>query len=108
MASTLQDIVSTARFELNDDDKERYSDGMLLTFAQDGLATMKSIRPDLFLADMALDPTVLTLASPFPLDLMFKPVLQDYVVMRAQRRNDEHVNTGHVTMMAKFFEGRLM
>jgi hypothetical protein len=105
---SMQDIVDTARFELNDDDKERYSDGILLTFAQDGLATMKLIRPDLFLSNMSLDPTVLTLVSQFPLDLMYKPVLQDYVVMRAQRRNDEHVNSGHVTMMAKFFEGRLM
>lgn len=105
---TIQACIDIARIDLNDDDKERYKDAEhMLPHAREAIAVMLNMRPDLFFGNYDLDPYALTLASDVPFDVQYVPALTEYLVMRAQRKDDDYVNSGAVTLAAQFFERRL-
>lgn len=109
MAVTFQQVCDAARLDLNDADKTRYSDADLLKFANDGVRTIFQMRPDLFIGNMAYDFGVDALiGATIPISGIYKPVLQDYIVFRAQKRDDEHVNDGHVPAALAWFKERLL
>lgn len=108
MAFTIQDALDGARYELNDDDKERYQDAAhLLAFARDGISVMLNMRPDLFIGNLTLDVSAIGVGDALPFDAQYKPALQEYIVHRAQRRDDDYANDGHVAMASQLFEKRL-
>jgi hypothetical protein len=105
---TIQECIDIARIDLNDDDKERYRDAEhMLRHAREGVAVMLNMRPDLFFGNYDLDPYALALSDPIPFEVQYAPALQEYLVMRAQRKDDDYVNSGAVTLSAQFFERRL-
>lgn len=109
MAVTFQQVCDAARLDLNDADKTRYADADLLKFANDGIRIMFQMRPDLFIGNMAYDfGTDLAIGITVPMSPVYKPMLQDYVVFRASKRDDEHVNDGHTAAGLAWFKERLL
>lgn len=92
----LQSVLDLARIPLNDADKDRYSDAdALLPFLRHGLLAAYRRRPDLFIGQLAVTPSFLTLAlvDPFPLPDEYIQVFADWVTARAETVDDEHVNS---------------
>lgn len=109
---TVQDVVDLARITLNDADKVRDSDPDLAKFVNSGLDEFYMLRPDLFIgsftAAAASEGHQLELAEPLPIDGRWKQLLADYVVARAQTKDDEHVNSNRVALMLRTLEARLV
>lgn len=104
MAFTYQSIVDLARLPLNDEDKTRYPDDVLLAYANHGLLALVKRRPDLFVGNYSNLPNgEKTLADAFPLGAEYVQTVADYVVARAEMADDEHVNSGRAAAFAQLF-----
>ena len=110
---TLQSIVDLARESLNDDKTSgsdsacRYKDASLLLHANDGLDQIRNMRPDLFIGQFNFDGSQAVLTDYFPLSLRYKRALADYIIFRAESKDDDAVNSARVDLMAKLFTGEL-
>ena len=106
--STLQSIVDDARVLLNDADKNRYADTLLLKYANEALGEAKRIRPDLFIGTFktALSSLALTDTSPLPLE--YEAYLKDYVIARANSQDDEYSIDGRASAFMQRFKTGLM
>jgi hypothetical protein len=98
--STLQDVVSLARIDLNDATTNpssgdavtpRYPDADLLKFANNGIAKALVMRQDLNFGNYANAYTDLTLTDAFPLPIEYRPAISAYVVACNQSGDDEFV-----------------
>jgi len=107
MAYTMQQVIDRARFPLNDENKVRNPDDECLLYAIDGLLTIRDKRPDLFIGNWAVDLSALTLVSVFPLADTYAPAVQDYIIFRAELKDDEHVNSNRSSQSLNFFAGRI-
>lgn len=107
MARTVAEVIASARPTLNDEDGTRYPDDQLVGFVIDGLNTMKNGRPDLFLGAYGSSFGTMTTASALPIDEQFFRPIVDYVVFRAETKDDEHVVSGRAELMAKLAIGFL-
>jgi hypothetical protein len=103
MPYTAQQIVDDARVPLNDADKVRYSDALLLTYLNHAILLARKSRPDLFLGLWATLPADLTLVSEFPVDDMYYPLFVDYVTGRAETLDDEHVESSRAMAFIQNF-----
>lgn len=107
------DVIALARQTLNDRDTDalRDSDADLLKYVNDGLDEMFLLRPDLFIGSMTgtamSQGHQLALDGDLPVAGLYRRVLADYVIFRADSKDDEHANSGRAAAFAKFFEGRL-
>lgn len=87
----IQDLVNLARLDLNDEDKDRYTDIQLLnhirTYVQEALRS----RPDLFIGRFfATTPSyTLLLSDKFPMSDRYIRSCADYVIARAMMNNTE-------------------
>lgn len=108
-APTLQNVVDLAREDLNDAAKTRYADSVLLKHANDGLDAMLMGRPDLFIGQFTTmqDGAQFALGDNLPVEGRFKRVLADYIVFRAESKDDDAVNAGRAELMAKLFQAEL-
>lgn len=106
--STLQDVVDAAREPLNDEDKVRYPDPALLRHANAGIRRAYQVRPDLRLGSYATPVVDKTLTDAFPLDDAYFQAIVDYVVFRAETKDDEHVNSNRVTVFLNSFSQALL
>lgn len=106
--STLQTIVDGARVLLNDSDKNRYADTLLLQYANEAIAEAKRIRPDFFLgAFKAALPTLgLTDTSPIPIE--YEGYVKDYVIARANSQDDEYSIDGRASAFMQRFKTGMM
>ncbi len=79
-----QQLLDRARIPLNDADKARYTDTVLLEYLNEGLQWLRRERPDLFMG--ALNKPLATLATDtdVPLGAQWHAPLADYVSARAQ------------------------
>lgn len=106
MAYTIQQLIDEARIPLNDADKDRYSDPLLLSYVNDALLLCKKNRPDLFLGRFSTVTVPVTLASNFPVSEMYYPLFKDYVTGRAETIDDEHTeNSRAVAFIQNFMMG---
>lgn len=104
MAYTYQTIVDLARKPLNDADKARYSDEMLLLFANHGMLQIAKRRPDLFIGQFGNMPTgEAVLSDSFQLEPGYAQVVADYVTARAEMMDDEHANSGRAQVYVNLF-----
>lgn len=104
MAATFQPVVDLARIPLNDADKVRYSDELLMAYANHGLLQILKRRPDLFVGQFASLPTGGNLlADAFPLPGEYIQTLADYIAARAELTDDEHVNSARAAIFAQLF-----
>lgn len=89
--TTLQHVINTSRVDINDDDKVRYSDAVLLSYANSYIQEIYKNRPDL-LHRVVLNPPItatLLLTSQFPLSDRYIRPCADYIIARAKMRNTE-------------------
>lgn len=112
MPYTIQDVIDLARKDLNDADAARYEDtDDLLRYANDGLDELFLLRPDVFIGSFVAaaltDGNARALGDTLLVDGRLRRALADYIVARAEMRDDEHVNSGRAVAMAGFFEKRL-
>lgn len=89
MARTFQNAIDRARIPLNDDDKDRYTDVQLLSYANDAILILRQKRPDLFFGAWTPSPTEYILSDNLPVDDRYFPAVADYVTARAETRDDE-------------------
>lgn len=106
--STFQTIIDDARVLLQDAEKTRYSDSLLLKYANEAIAYSKRIRPDLFLGTYktTLGTYALTDSTPLPPEYEF--CLKDYVVGRANAIDDEYSLDGRAGAFNQNFKTVLM
>ena len=108
---TYQSAVDLARIPLNDADKDRYPDDMLLAFANQGILQILKRRPDLFSGQLARLPDWADgerlPGDTFPLPAQYLQTVADYVTFRAEMADDEHVSSGRASAFARFFEGEI-
>ncbi len=109
--ATFQQIINSARVVLNDvildvNTVTRYSDPELLEFARAALVDARKMRLDLFLSNMtgAFPAFAATDTVPIPEDYIVP--LVDYVIHRAELRDDEFAVDGRAaTLYQKFKNG---
>lgn len=106
--STMQDVLDDARGPLNDAAKIRYPDTTLLRYANAGLHRAYMVRPDLRFGSYTTAVTDKALGDTFPLPEQYRQVIADYVTFRAETPDDEHVNSGRVTVFMQSFSQGLL
>ena len=109
---TIQDVCDLADETLNDegdDSERRWPNARRLKFCQDALDAVRNLRPDLFIGQFGtFDSFSLTLVSTFPIDPSYRRVVADYIIMRCETGDDEHVNSNRVKLAYDFFKARLV
>ena len=103
MTIALQSVVDLARLDLNDADKVRSTDADLLKFANDGIAKVKVMRPDLNFGNYSTAYADLALTDPFPLGLEYRPGISNYIVMRSEVSDDAFANEQRAIQGLKMF-----
>jgi hypothetical protein len=106
--STLQVIVDDARVLLNDGDKNRYADSLLLKYANEALGEAKRIRPDLFLGSFKTALSSYALTDTSPLTLEYEAYIKDYIVARSNSQDDEYSIDGRASAFMQRFKTGLM
>lgn len=111
--ATFKQIIDDARVLLNDevlfeDTTPRYTEAQLLRFAQQALVDARRIRPDLFLANLTGAFPTYTADQTVPIpDEYFVPLV-DYVVSRAELREDEFAMDGRASGLFQKFKAGLL
>lgn len=106
--ATFQQIINDARVILNDvvlDETTvtRYTEAQLLTYAREALVMARRFRPDLFLSNLTGAFPTYVASDTVPLDERYKVPMVDYVVHRAEFRDDEFAVGGRAdAMFVKF------
>lgn len=106
--ATFTNLTDSARVLLNDVDKVRYSDAQLLEYANEALAETRRIRPDLFVGSYTTALATYTGGQTVPLTSEYHQYLKDFVIARAEFRDDEFTMDGRAaTFLQKFRNGML-
>ncbi|MEP6606489.1 MAG: hypothetical protein ABJA60_10290 [Nitrosospira sp.] len=104
MAFTYHSVVDLARVPINDVNKDRYADSVLLLFANHAMLQIFKRRPDLFVGKFANIPDgERSLDDAFPLPAEYVQTVADYVTARAEMTDDEHVNSGRAAAFMQLF-----
>lgn len=105
--ATYQDVCDRARLVLTDPDKDRYTDAELLGYANTAVRQVYASRPDLRFGQYDTELTDAALADEFPLPARFVQIVADYLVFRAESKDDEHVNSGRSAQFGQLFTTEL-
>lgn len=115
MARTVQDVITQARVLLQDVRTDigatyRYSDAELVIALNEAISEARRIRPDLFIGRLRDGLALLSaaaLGTALPIDdMMFAPVV-NYVVGRAELRDDQYTADGRAVALLQLFQGAL-
>ena len=87
--ATMQSVMDLARLDLNDSEKTRNTDTNLLQYANNAIAKIKVMRPDLNWGNYTSAYADLTATDPFPFALEYRPAVANYIVMCAESSDDE-------------------
>lgn len=107
MAKTAGDVLTSARFTLNDAAKRRGGDTEALTYVVDALNTIRNERPDLFIGSGWVAIESITTGTYLPIDSQFFRPIVDYVIARLETKDAEAVLTARVKLMADLAGGFL-
>jgi hypothetical protein len=108
VAYTMQRVIDDARVPLNDPAPGvRYPDADLLKIANAAVLILRRRRPDLFFGRFTALPGEMTAGQNLPLDDEYFPAVVDYVVARAETRDDEEALKTRAAMFFQLFEGAL-
>lgn len=102
--ATVQQVIDRGRVPLNDADKVRYTDAILLDYLNDGMAEIYTLRPDLRFGSYGTPVAALLLTDTFPLSAAHEVAIKHYLVFRSEMTDDENVNTNRATQTYKLFE----
>lgn len=104
--ATFQELISSARVVLNDEDSVRYTDAQLEEYANDAIREMKILRPDWFLGQYTATPTTYTSASTVPVPDSYIVFIKDYLVFRANLRDEEATSESRASaFLSRFRSG---
>ena len=103
MAYTVQQVLDHARIPLNDADKDRYTDEVLLSYFNDAVLLARKNRPDLFLGRWSSLPSNLVVTDAFPVDDVYYPMFADYVTGRAETIDDEYTENSRAVVFIQNF-----
>lgn len=106
--STLQTIVDDARVLLNDLEKIRYTDALLLRYANEAIAEAKRIRPDFFIGGFKTALATLVLSDNSPVPVEYEGYIKDYIIARANSQDDEYSIDGRASAFMQRFKTGLM
>jgi hypothetical protein len=111
--ATFQSIINDARVLLNDEYVDsntvtRYTEAQLLGYARQALVDARRVRPDLFLSNLTGAFPVLTATDDVPMPEEYHVCLADYVVHRAELRDDEFATDGRAAALFQKFKAGLM
>lgn len=102
--ATVQQVIDRGRVPLNDADKVRYTDPMLLDYLNDGMAEIYTLRPDLRFGSYGTPVAPLAIGDTFPLSAAHEVAIKHYMVFRSEMTDDEHVNANRATQAYQLFE----
>lgn len=111
--ATFQQIINDARVVLNDQIEDantipRYTEPQLLSYARAALVEARRLRPDLFLSNLTGAFPQFTATDTIPIPEEYAVALADYVIHRAEMRDDEFAVDGRaVVLLQKFKSGML-
>lgn len=110
MAKSSTQTLGDVRAFLNDRTAPyRYDDADLLQYLEEGIAVMYRLRPDFHV--VATQPTGLSLSTTLPAFIErdgYYPALCDYVVSRAEMRDDQYVDEGLAMLLMQKFQSALL
>lgn len=106
--ATVQEVLDIARRTLHDDDKVRWPDDDLLSYHNSAIQRAVAIRPDLFLGRFGSLPTTFAVTDTFPLSARFERPVADYIIARAESKDDEMVTSGRAALFAQSFDKGLL
>ena len=106
--ATFQQLVDSASVILSDPTNTRYTEAQLLEYANEAVAEVRKIRPDLFFGSYTTALSTYSLASTVPIPVEYHAYLKDFIVHRAELRDDEYSVDGRsASMMNRFKMGLL-
>tara|TARA_Y100001938_G_scaffold127867_1_gene181129 strand:- start:184 stop:513 length:330 start_codon:yes stop_codon:yes gene_type:complete len=106
--TTFATIISEARTFLQDTDTNRYSDADLLVYANEAIAEAKRIRPDFFYGTYSTALSTYATSDTVPLPIEYQSYLKDYIMARAEFRDDEYSVDGRIGSLMARFKGGLI
>lgn len=92
--ATFNQIIDSARVDLQDADKVRYTDAQLLEYANDGVLEAFRIRPDFRLGSYTSAYQTYIGTNEVPIPATYQMLLKSYIVARAEFRDDEYAQDG--------------
>lgn len=112
MPRTVQDVLTQARALLQDTrDPTRYADAELVRNLDEAISEARRLRPDLFVGRIRDGVALLTgkpLTTPLPIDDMLFTATVNYVVGRAEIRDDQFTTDGRAVTLITMFQGALL
>jgi len=107
VAYTIQQVVDRARGPLNDAAGTRYSDTDLLRYVNDCVMQLRRRRPDLFFGRYSALPGDKVISDALPIADEYMPAVVDYVIARAETRDDEQALQARAALFFQLFEGEV-
>lgn len=104
---TLQNVISSARADLNDSDGVRYIDSQMLEYANDGIQEGFRFRPDFRLGKYTNPSVAYGLNDEVPFPAQYQMLLKHYVCARCDLRDDEYSQDGRAAALLGRFEKEL-
>ena len=102
--ATLTNVIDSARVDLQDADKTRYTDTQLLEYANDGIVLGFKFRPDFRLGNYTTALGTYSGSDQVPFPAQYQHLLKYYIIARSEIRDDEYVNEGRAAAMLGLFE----
>lgn len=106
--ATFQTLVTNAQVLLQDAAGNRYTSAQLMGYANEAIAEIRRIRPDLFFGSYTTALASYNLASTFPLSVEYETYVTDYMVSRSEMRDDEASNSARSVMLMQRFRSGLL
>ena len=106
--ATFQSVIDATRTFLQDSGSARYSDSDLLIYANEAIAEAKRVRPDFFLGTFSTLLTDYALADTVPIPIEYQSYLKDYIMARAEFRDDEYSIDGRIAGFIGRFKAGLV
>lgn len=104
---SFQSLIDRARLTLNDDDKVRYPDASMMTFANLAMGEIRRVRPDLFFGSYENPNPVYLLTDTYPLAPEYEVCMVDYLVARSQAKDQEFGDNSRVAAFFNMHVGAL-
>lgn len=106
--ATVGDLINDARVALLDETEDyRYSNPLLLRFANEAMEQCIAKRPDLIFGNYATEWVALTAEDNFPFLSKYRPAAVDYIVFRANAVDQEDTALARAAAFKQSFEGLL-
>jgi hypothetical protein len=105
--ATFQNIIDDARVDLQDSVGTRYTTAQLIGYANDGVREMFRIRPDFRLGSYGVVVPTYVVGDTLPIPDNYRMLLTNYLIFRAEVRDDEYAVNGRATLFLARFEKEL-